>query len=525
MNNDDTFKNNKNNDRASAGLTPELEVRVVAWVLGEATPAEAAQLARLADENPALAEFKRRIEAVHGLVGEAARPVADTTLRLSDERRAKVLAVIGEDTGGGRGKTTGGAARRTPRWVQAWNKWALPMAACITLCVLLGAVMGPELALSKKPKRPNPSSTVLGAERTEMRAVSGPSGSVEMQQKDTITSTDVPMVAFQRESQQQDKLAARRGGLLNSDEDGGHRENAPFATAPMPPPEPTAAPASGGASSGRVTLSEINTYPVGTGVSGGKLALVSDEKSAAGSGSSPLAETQKALSLGTGTPAAPAMPSSASVVNEMVAGSGDNFGYATGMVQANGGVAKFAGRLSGSGGVAGGGTASTSRSRRVRGDDGSTNQEQSLGDLSVRGHALAKSEAVDALKCEPSKPVESVVAYGSASDMTDLPAGSSLTLGSTGLWAYENKKDLDRAPAIPKPAKQRQTVTITAGTPQEFEARDVTASESQALGNNSINAAADHFAPPASAPARVSDETMNSEAKDQRQLQIGRAHV
>src|SRR6185295_7456159 len=73
---------------------PELEARVVAWVAGEASPFEIAELERLVAEKPELAIFKRRIEAVHGLVGEAARP--DTpALTLSAERRAKLLAALG----------------------------------------------------------------------------------------------------------------------------------------------------------------------------------------------------------------------------------------------------------------------------------------------------------------------------------------------------------------------------------------------------------------------------------------------
>src|SRR5205085_1071671 len=78
-------------------IDPELEARVVAWVAGEASPFEIAELERLVAEKPELAIFKRRIEAVHGLVGEAARP--DTpALTLSAERRAKLLAALGATT-------------------------------------------------------------------------------------------------------------------------------------------------------------------------------------------------------------------------------------------------------------------------------------------------------------------------------------------------------------------------------------------------------------------------------------------
>ncbi len=84
----------KHDDNLSDQIDPELEARIVAWVLGEASPFEAAQLERLVKENPALAIFQRRIEAAHGLIGEAAQPVREPLL-LSPERRAKLLAVIG----------------------------------------------------------------------------------------------------------------------------------------------------------------------------------------------------------------------------------------------------------------------------------------------------------------------------------------------------------------------------------------------------------------------------------------------
>jgi len=100
MNNDDPFKSTPVNPNSpKTTLTPELEARVVAWVLGEASPFEAAELAQRCTEQPELAVFKRRIEAVHGLVGAVERPRGEP-LRLSPERRAKLLAVIGADSPG-----------------------------------------------------------------------------------------------------------------------------------------------------------------------------------------------------------------------------------------------------------------------------------------------------------------------------------------------------------------------------------------------------------------------------------------
>src|SRR5215204_3599951 len=92
MNHDET--NFDQNPPMRPWIEPELEARVVAWVAGEASAFEVAELERLVAQKPELAIFKRRIEAVHGLMAEAARPDKEP-LRLSDERRAKLLATIG----------------------------------------------------------------------------------------------------------------------------------------------------------------------------------------------------------------------------------------------------------------------------------------------------------------------------------------------------------------------------------------------------------------------------------------------
>lgn len=76
------------------GSGAELEARLVAWIAGEASPFEIAELERLVREQPALAVLKRRLETVHGLVADAAKPDREP-LRLAPERRAKLLAALG----------------------------------------------------------------------------------------------------------------------------------------------------------------------------------------------------------------------------------------------------------------------------------------------------------------------------------------------------------------------------------------------------------------------------------------------
>ena len=135
---------------------PGLEARVVAWVLGEASPFEAAELERRCAAEPELAVLKRRIEAVHGLLGAATRP-AGPAWRLAPERRAALLEKLGEGASAG-GLAAGGAgvadAARVlvmptvTRRTGGWKAWALPTAACLALGGLLAAVLSRNVGAS-----------------------------------------------------------------------------------------------------------------------------------------------------------------------------------------------------------------------------------------------------------------------------------------------------------------------------------------------------------------------------------------
>ena len=75
------------------------EARIVAVILGEASDFEREEIERLCEENPELQVFRRRIEAVHGLLGESpAENLESQSSRwqLSKERRAAVLEKLGE---------------------------------------------------------------------------------------------------------------------------------------------------------------------------------------------------------------------------------------------------------------------------------------------------------------------------------------------------------------------------------------------------------------------------------------------
>ncbi len=75
------------------------EARIVAVVLGEASDFEREEVDRLCEENAELQIFRRRMEAVHGLIGKsrAENPESKSNKwTLSKERRARVLEKLGE---------------------------------------------------------------------------------------------------------------------------------------------------------------------------------------------------------------------------------------------------------------------------------------------------------------------------------------------------------------------------------------------------------------------------------------------
>ena len=90
-----------NEEPQNPGIDPELEARIVALVLGEASDFEIDALSRLIELRPELAAFKLRMQEVHGLlqnvgVGEFEAP--DEDWKLPTDRRNAVLAVIRGET-------------------------------------------------------------------------------------------------------------------------------------------------------------------------------------------------------------------------------------------------------------------------------------------------------------------------------------------------------------------------------------------------------------------------------------------
>ncbi|QJE98053.1 YfbK domain-containing protein [Luteolibacter luteus] len=89
------------NDESDKPLSPPgddaLEARIVAWVLGEASSFEAAELEKLCAADPALRRFEQRIRDLHGLIGEDVKAGTDRDWRLPEAKRAKVTDLLGTD--------------------------------------------------------------------------------------------------------------------------------------------------------------------------------------------------------------------------------------------------------------------------------------------------------------------------------------------------------------------------------------------------------------------------------------------
>jgi protein TonB len=88
------MNNGATNGGAGSHALSEVETRIVAWIAGEASASERAELEGLAAAKPELAAFRRRVEAMQRLAAEAVAPDMET-LRLSEERRAELMETFG----------------------------------------------------------------------------------------------------------------------------------------------------------------------------------------------------------------------------------------------------------------------------------------------------------------------------------------------------------------------------------------------------------------------------------------------
>jgi hypothetical protein len=111
-----------------------LEARIVAWVLGEASAFEAAEIERLCDERPELMIFKRRIESLHGLLAEAATTQEDEGWTLPPEKRRRIESLYADGN-------TASSPPHEQRIRHGARRAKLAIAACLFLAAVAGALV------------------------------------------------------------------------------------------------------------------------------------------------------------------------------------------------------------------------------------------------------------------------------------------------------------------------------------------------------------------------------------------------
>ncbi|MDF1740738.1 MAG: von Willebrand factor type A domain-containing protein [Verrucomicrobiales bacterium] len=125
-------------------IEPELEARIVALVLGEASDFEKEELERLIGEKPELGLFRDRIESMHTMLrsnGKTASLKEEGEWKLSPERRGAVLDVLGGDAADPSG------AKEVPKRPNPERRRVLPallkVAAVVALLAAFVGVMMP----------------------------------------------------------------------------------------------------------------------------------------------------------------------------------------------------------------------------------------------------------------------------------------------------------------------------------------------------------------------------------------------
>ncbi len=131
-------------------IEPELEARIVALVLGEASDFEKEGLERLIEEKSELGLFRERIAAMHALLKESGNAASESDAgewKLDQEKRGKVLEVLGGDVKSPVEVTTPQEAKRSGRRIfPAFLKVA---AAAALVVFFLGFLMPASISTKK----------------------------------------------------------------------------------------------------------------------------------------------------------------------------------------------------------------------------------------------------------------------------------------------------------------------------------------------------------------------------------------
>ncbi len=126
-----------NDDTPLSAIGDEpVEARIVAWVLGEASGFEAAELERLCEERPELLVFRRRMLALHGLLTEAEAAKPDESWRLPPENRQTLDELFGKE----KPKPVFAELQKEQRIRHSGRRALLAIAACVILTLIVAGL-------------------------------------------------------------------------------------------------------------------------------------------------------------------------------------------------------------------------------------------------------------------------------------------------------------------------------------------------------------------------------------------------
>ncbi|MEO1856571.1 MAG: hypothetical protein ABGY95_04295, partial [Rubritalea sp.] len=118
---------------------PEVEVRIVAMVLGEASAFEKAELERMIAEDSGLKQFYVEMCELHGGIASAVLPDDDAEWKLSGERRNCVLEKLGQKTE----PVVSAAVQPEPSTSHHQWRSFMSIAACLLVTLFIMALMFP----------------------------------------------------------------------------------------------------------------------------------------------------------------------------------------------------------------------------------------------------------------------------------------------------------------------------------------------------------------------------------------------
>ncbi|MDG2383788.1 MAG: von Willebrand factor type A domain-containing protein [Pirellulaceae bacterium] len=123
---------------------PELEARIVARVLGEASDFERETLNQLIQERPELANFQERIQRVHGLLGdlEPNKSLADDSAwKLSADKRTSILALAADNETQPEAEPTVHRQPKQPTSSSPTSTWSLQRIAAMVCYITIPGIL------------------------------------------------------------------------------------------------------------------------------------------------------------------------------------------------------------------------------------------------------------------------------------------------------------------------------------------------------------------------------------------------